>query len=124
MAERTLSGCHILVAEDEFLIADDLRIELGEADAVVLGPVGTLREALEMARSERRIDGAILDVNLGGNLAYPVADILIERGIPLIFTTGYDGGALPTRFATVARCEKPTTITRIAQAIGRVIHRE
>ncbi|GAA3267429.1 hypothetical protein GCM10020258_37660 [Sphingomonas yabuuchiae] len=92
MAERTLSGCHILVAEDEFLIADDLRIELGEADAVVVGPVGTLREALEMARSERRIDGAILDVNLGGDLAYPVADILIERRIPLIFTTGYDGG--------------------------------
>ena len=58
MAERTLSGCHILVAEDEFLIADDLRNGLGEADAAGLGPVGALQDALERGRSQRLFDVA------------------------------------------------------------------
>ncbi|MDR6787139.1 DNA-binding response OmpR family regulator [Sphingomonas sp. BE138] len=122
MPERTLCNCRILIVEDEFMLADEMKLELDEAGAVVLGPVGTVEDALAMARSEQRIDGAILDVNLGGEAAYPVADVLIARGVPLVFTTGYDGTSLPDRFKAVARCEKPTTIRLITQAIGRVLH--
>jgi len=122
MSERTLRNCHILIVEDEFLLADDLHIELSDAGAVVLGPVGTVADAVAIASSEQRIDGAILDVNLGGDQGYPVADLLIERGVPLLFTTGYDGASLPARFSAVARCVKPTTIRLITQALGRVIH--
>lgn len=122
MPDRTLRDCRILVVEDEFLLADDLHVGLTNADAVVLGPVGTIEDALEMVWSDQRIDGAILDVNLGGEPAYAVADLLIERGVPLLFTTGYDGMSLPARFATVARCQKPTTIRLITEAIGRLIH--
>lgn len=122
MPDRTLRGCHILVVEDEFLLAEDLQAELSDAEAVVLGPVGTLEEALDLVRSAERIDGAILDINLGGEAAYPVADLLIQRGVPLVFTSGYGGTSFPSRFAAIARCEKPISISLITQAIGRAIH--
>lgn len=122
MPERSLRNCRILVVEDEFLLAEDLRVGLSDAGAVVLGPVGTINDALALINSEPRIDGAILDVNLGGERVYPVAALLVERCIPLVFTTGYDGTSLPGRFSTFARCEKPTTITLVTRAIGRVIH--
>jgi len=122
MSDRTLRGCGILVVEDEYLLADELQSELEEAGAIVIGPVGTLEGALALISSGREIDGAILDVNLGGDMAYAAADQLIERGVPFVFTTGYDLSALPPRFAEVVRCEKPINIRKVAQAIGRVIH--
>ena len=121
MAERTLGDCRILVVEDEYLQADELQRELNASGAVVLGPVGTLSDALDLVRSEQKIDGAIVDVNLHGEMAYAVADLLIERGVPLAFATGYDGSAMPNRFANVVRCEKPIDIKQVARAIGRAI---
>ena len=89
---------------------------------MVLGPVADVEDALDLIMAEGRIDGAILDVNLGGEPAYPVADMLIDRGVPFIFTTGYDGASIPGRFTEISRCEKPTTVRLITQAIGRMIH--
>src|SRR5262245_13179074 len=104
MPERTLRGCCILVVEDEYLLADALRIELNAAEANVLGPVGTVKAALSLIRSGQRLDGAILDINLGGQMAFAVADLLIECSVPFVFTTGYDQSAIPERFATIVRC--------------------
>ncbi len=66
MAERTLRNCRILVVEDEYYLADELRTELETRGALVLGPVGTLDQALAAIGEARDIDGAILDVNLRG----------------------------------------------------------
>lgn len=122
MPDRTLRDCRVLVVEDEYMLADELRTELGDADAIVLGPVGNLDDAVDLIRSEQHIDGGILDVNLSGELVFPAADLLIERGVPFVFTTGYDESIIPSRFANVVRCEKPINIKRVTQAIGRVIH--
>ena len=89
---------------------------------MVIGPAATLADALDLIRAEEQIDGAILDVNLRGEMAYPAADLLIERGVPFVFTTGYDSSAVPARFADVVRCEKPISIRRVTEAIGRAIH--
>ncbi|WP_322965047.1 response regulator [Sphingomonas fuzhouensis] len=121
MPERTLRGCRILVVEDEFMLADDLATELGDVGAIVLGPVGTLDQALDLVAAEARIDGAILDVNLGGEAVFPAADLLLARAVPLVFTTGYGGSAMPERFGHVVRCEKPISIKLITKAIGRVM---
>ena len=121
MPEPTLRGCRILVVEDEYLLADELQSALEDAGAVVVGPVGTLENAIALIESGQSIDGAILDVNLRGEMAFSAADLLMERGLPFIFTTGYDLSALPPRFANVARCEKPISITKMAAAIGRII---
>lgn len=121
MPEHTLRGCRVLVVEDEYMLADELRTELADADAMVVGPVGTLAEAVQLVRSDAEIDGAILDINLRGEMVFPVADLLAARGVRFLFATGYDGSIIPSRFADVMLCEKPINITRIARAIGRVI---
>ena len=123
MAECALSGCRILVVEDEYLLADELQAELEDAGAVVIGPVGDLAGATALIRAERRIDGAILDANLTGEMVFPAADLLIERGITIVFTTGYDASILPSRFEGASLCEKPINMKRIIDAIGQALHR-
>jgi len=107
MAEPVLRGCRVLVVEDEYLLADDLSLALSSAGAEVLGPVPSVEEAIATIVSEQKIDLAVLDVNLRGDMVFPVADALMERGIPFAFATGYDRDALPDRFTTVPRFEKP-----------------
>ncbi len=122
MTEPILRDCRILVVEDEYVLADELRAELGEVGAIVLGPAGTLAQALDLIRSGEQIDGAVLDVNLRGERVFPAADLLVERGVPFVFTTGYDESVIPARFAHVIRCRKPVDISSIIQAIGRAVH--
>ncbi len=123
MAERTLRACRILVVEDDYFLADDLRRELNEAGATVLGPVGTLEAALSVIHSDPHIDGAVLDINLAGDSAYPAADLLTQGQVPFAFTTGYDDSVIPSRFAHVPRCRKPVNLTKVVHAIGRALDR-
>jgi CheY-like chemotaxis protein len=94
------------VVEDEYFLADDLVGLLRDTGLDVVGPVGTLDEA-ERLVAEERIDCAILDINLRGQMAFPVADRLGEAGIPFIFATGYSRAAVPDRFRDVPHLEKP-----------------
>lgn len=107
MTEPALDGMRILVVEDEYLLADDLRDALSDAGAQVLGPVPSVEDAQALIAAEPRIDGAVLDINLRGKMVFPVADRLRERGVPFAFATGYDAWALPERFAGAPRVEKP-----------------
>ncbi len=122
MVDRIFDSRRILVVEDEYLLAEELTMELTDRGATVLGPTPSVRAALDLIEGEGRVDGAILDVNLGGEPAYLVADALFDRSVPIVFTTGYDAAALPDRFRDVPRCEKPINIMRIAAALRRVIH--
>ena len=107
----------ILVVEDEYIMAQDLRYELEDAGAEVLGPVPSVTGALTLLAREAPPDAAILDVNLGGEMVYPLADILRQRGIPFMFATGYDLRALPPEYATVPRCEKPFIVQDCLKAL-------
>ena len=122
MPDHSLRDRRILVVEDEYMLADELRTELGDVGAIVLGPVGTLAQAIDLIGQEESIDGAILDVNLRGKMAYPAADLLLDRGVPFIFTTGYDASSIPGRFGRIACCEKPLSIAKVVRAIGRAMH--
>jgi CheY-like chemotaxis protein len=121
MVEHSLQGCRILVVEDEYLLADDLSHALTAAGAEVLGPVPSIEEATAMIDAEARIDAAILDVNLRGDMVFPVADALAGRGIPFAFATGYDQWALPERFSTRPRVEKPFKARMIAAVLGPLL---
>ena len=92
------------------------------AGAKVIGPAATIERAFALLAQIPTPDGAILDVNLGGEPVFPLADALIDRGVPLIFTTGYDPTTLPERFAHVATCEKPINAARVTGAIRAAIH--
>jgi CheY-like chemotaxis protein len=77
----------VLVAEDEPFIAYDLATTIEDAGGVVVGPAGTVSEALALVETHH-VDAAILDVNLGDRDISPVADLLMARGVPVIFHTG------------------------------------
>jgi CheY-like chemotaxis protein len=112
-----LRGRRILVVEDEYMMAEDLQYDLEKAGAQVAGPVPSVADALKMIAEEDRLDGAILDVNLRGEKAYPVADALRERGIPFVLATGYEQWALPEAYKDVPRCDKPVDLRNLARAL-------
>ena len=64
-------------------------------------------------------EAAILDVNLGGELVYPVADLLSSRGIPFVFVTGYGRESIDRRFANAPVLEKPIELTSLEDIFGR-----
>src|SRR4051812_4702481 len=114
MSVESFQGCRILVAEDDYLVANDVCDVLIAGGAEVLGPYPTVAAALEGAETGGRIDAAILDVNLRGEMVFPVALALSARDVPFVFATGYDEGALPGRFATATRLEKPVNARAVA----------
>lgn len=115
----SLRGRRVLVVEDEYMLAEDLRCELEGAGAAVLGPVPSVADALALLARGPPPDAAILDVNLGGEMVFPVAEALRERGVPFVFATGYDAWSLPPAYAQVPRCEKPFDVGRcLASLLG------
>lgn len=111
----------ILVVEDEYFVAADLAHALTGAGAEVVGPVPTDGEALALLDSGAQVDGAVLDINLRGELVYPLADVLIEREVPFVFATGYGADALPRRFSRIPRWEKPFDYRALAEALPGII---
>ncbi|BAI95920.1 response regulator [Sphingobium sp. TA15] len=121
MTEAALQDCRILIAEDEYLIATDLAEALTQDNAVILGPVPRVADALSLIESGTRIDLAVLDVNLCGDMAFPVADALAAQRIPFAFATGYDDWTIPARFANVPRLVKPFRPDRLRSALKSLL---
>lgn len=96
----------ILIVEDEFLPALILEEELRSAGWETLGPFSNLSEA-RSASLTNQFDIAVLDINLNGELVYPLASDLAARGIPFIFLSGYIGRDLPEHFRNHPRLSKP-----------------
>ena len=117
MADQPLKNYRIAIVEDEYLLADELVTALGDAGAIVLGPVGTTEEALDLIESHDQIDAAVLDANLHGEMAFVVADALQSRNVSFMFLTGYDHSMFPPRFADVVRCEKPANMARVVRQL-------
>ncbi|CAN5178498.1 hypothetical protein BH11PSE2_BH11PSE2_19370 [soil metagenome] len=77
----------VFIAEDEPFIAFDLATTIEDAGGVVVGPAATVTEALALLKNQP-VAAAILDVNLGDRDICPVAELLLARGVPVIFHTG------------------------------------
>jgi len=96
----------ILIVEDEVLIAISLEAALSDGGLMPVGPFSRLDQAVSAAETEA-LDGAVLDVNLGGAKVFPVADALIARGIPFLFLTGYANSQLPPKYRGTITLAKP-----------------
>ncbi len=106
--ERALpiAGNRIMVVEDETLVSMVVAEQLEELGFLVVGPYSTVDQAMT-ALKENNIDAAVLDVNLGGEPVYPVADALTAARVPFVFVTGYGAAALERRFQHVPVLQKP-----------------
>ena len=116
-----LQGRRILVVEDDFLQAADMQEQLKAAGTIVVGPVPSIWDAAFPLAIAGRLDGAVLDINLGGQMVYPLADQLMAQGVPIVFATGYSRRNVPTRFRTVPLCEKPVAMSDVATAVSAVV---
>jgi len=108
-----LHQLRILVVEDEMLVAADIAEALKARGADVIGPVGTLEEAMRAVASHW-IDRAVLDVNLDGEMSFEIADRLERAGIPYVLATAYRAEQLPERYRGKPRLEKPYKLEALA----------
>ena len=83
-----LSGLKVLVVEDEPLIAMGLKDLLTDSGCTVAGPASSVEKGMRLIEQEA-VDGAILDINLRGEMVFPLADALAEQSIPFVYVTGY-----------------------------------
>lgn len=117
----SLAGRRLLVVEDEYFIAEDIRAILERHGAIVIGPVGELAEARDILACEDRIDAAVLDINLHGETVFPLADVLRARGVPFVFATGYSEAAIPSSYGDVPRWEKPYDYDDLVDALPSLV---
>lgn len=115
-----LRGKRIFVVEDETLISMLFEDILGDLDCEIVGPAMNIRQATDLARTAD-IDVAVLDVNLAGDPIFPVAEILAERGVPLVFSSGYGSSGLPDRWQNQPTLPKPFTFGQVAEVLNKIV---
>jgi DNA-binding response OmpR family regulator len=106
----------VLVVEDNFNIAVALTRLLKMRGNEVIGPTSTVTGALSLI-ADYPIDGAILDINLRGEMAYPVVDALREKGVRIVFMTGYDQKSIRPAYTDVPCLQKPVTVDHLLQTL-------
>lgn len=119
MNVERLDRRRILVVEDEAMIATIIEDVLSDLGCEVVGPVAKLESAIQLAREEA-LDGAILDVTIRGGKVFPAAEILRERGIPFVLSTGYGDWALPDDLLGQHRLTKPFNSAELERAIRAI----
>lgn len=110
----------ILIVEDQVLVSMIIEDMIVDSGSEVVGPAAKLDHALTLAL-QADIDVGILDINVGGLVVFPVADVLRYRGIPFIFSTGYDAGALPMRFQGCPTLFKPFSYKNLIDMLQKVL---
>ena len=116
----SLLGKRILIIEDEFFLALCVGQALEEQGCAVIGPATSVQEGLGLIE-KTKINGAILDINLNGEMVYPVAKELMDRNIPFVFTTGYRPHDLPSFCCGIPRLEKPVETGLFIRTLKKVL---
>ncbi len=115
MAE--LDGLKVLVVEDEMLIACEMEATLEDLGCEVVGPFARVGHALE-ALQDTKVDAAVLDVNVRGEMIFPVAEKLKALGVPMVFCTGYaDLPDIPEPLQDQVRLSKPCAASSVEAAL-------
>ena len=115
----SLNGRHVLVVEDDYVIATDILDMLTTAGAVPVGPIGWEDEALALVTDAKvALDLAILDIDLHGTPSYRIADALTARRVPLVFATGFNSEAVAQAYRTYPRLEKPVSQRALLAALA------
>lgn len=117
MSATDLQGLRVLVVEDEMMVSMLIEDMLDDLGCKVVGPAARLDEAIALV-AESELDCAVLDVNLGGQPIFPLADILRERGRPFAFATGYGDAGLRDVDKGTPVLQKPFREGDLARVLG------
>jgi DNA-binding response OmpR family regulator len=112
----------ILLLEDDFLIAFDMKAHLEEAGFEIVGPFARNEDAAEHVASGA-LDAAVLDMDLGGQDSFPTASGLQARDIPFVFVSGNDRAELPSGLAECPVHTKPVVFSVLIEDLSDVIAR-
>jgi two-component SAPR family response regulator len=118
-AGEVLRGRQVMVVEDEMLLAMELEILLTDLGCGVIGPVPSVDRALALL-DQQRPDAAVLDVNLNGQTALPVAAALNAQHVPFLLATGYTD-ALQAELQDAPRIGKPVNHTELMRALVQIL---
>jgi CheY-like chemotaxis protein len=115
-----MSAKRVLVIEDSIMVVIVIETVLKDLGWTMVGPASRVKEALELVETES-FDGAMLDLNLDGEMTWDIAALLQDKGVPFVFSTGYDGSSfLPDRFAHQRVLSKPFGPEQIEQELNRL----
>jgi DNA-binding response OmpR family regulator len=115
----TFLGRRILVVEDEFLVSLTTIDLLENIGCEIVGPAARLAAAVQLAQSES-LDAAVLDINIAGEMIWPVAEELQRRGVPFLFFSAYPQSVVPALFATRPRLDKPLDKNRLLTDLSAI----
>lgn len=103
-----LAGLRLLLVEDEAMVAIMLEDMLADLGCIVVDVAGSVADGLTLVENASfAVDAAVLDVNLGGEKVYPVAESLTTKGVPYMFSTGYDLAGIAPGFKRIPVLAKP-----------------
>jgi CheY-like chemotaxis protein len=120
MSDASRATPRLLVVEDEYLIRMLLEDMLADLGYEVAAAVGTLAEASAFA-TDGDFHAAILDVNVDGREVFPVAEILLRRGLPFVFVTGYGERNLPAPFSDRPSLQKPFQAEQLKSTLAALL---
>lgn len=106
----------VLIVEDDFFIAQELLHAFEATGAQIAGPIADLASATRLVETQR-VGLAVLDINVGGDMIFPLASALRSRAVPMVFATGFGTDAVPREFADVPLIEKPFNAPEVARAL-------
>ena len=117
-----LDGRRVLVVEDEALVSMLLEDMLDDLGCRVLGPMMRVREALAfVAKSVAEVDVAILDVNVAGEVSFPIAEALDAHGVPFVLATGYDDAGIDERWRSRPVLRKPFLASQLEAVLKQAL---
>ena len=122
MAVDAPQRSRILIVEDEPLVAEDLRIVLVEAGFEIAGVAFRVATALSLIESVG-CDAAIVDANLAGASAVPVAAALSARGLPFVVLSGYTREQLQSEFSGGFFIQKPYRLTELIEGLSAILRK-
>ena len=121
LSATIVDAYRVLIVEDSFLVVMALEDLFDRLGWKMIGPAVRVDEALMLARTET-FDAAFVDINLAGEMSWPVAAVLKERGIPFVFSTGYNVETLvPTSLRGTAIVSKPYQSNDVERCIRKII---
>ena len=115
-----LTGQRILVVEDEYFVASDITQALEEAGAQVIGPCRT-EDAAQAELKRASPDAVLLDVRLGPQPSFALAEQVAGRALPFLFITGLAPDVIPAGYKNVPRLAKPVSPRKVVEAVAQLL---